>query len=642
MKKSYLIIAAIASVALASCSNDEYFGDPGGLTGDKAISFDMSTPAMTRAEGAEAAEMLNNNFVVYGFKTMGTGGEATTQKVFDNYQVNYAENTANTTESNSKNWEYVAKSGTYKNVPDGVTTNKGVVTFAANTTDNANAIDQTIKYWDFSATSYDFFAYSLGKGVTAGTPANTTYATSTAMSTNTAGGTYTLTGSTAELQECYISEKIHRIPIDANKKDAVQFRFLSFNSKVRIGIYETIPGYSITDVKFYTSNTDANPGTTVTLYDADGTASIPNGGTYTVTFDDNGKPVLTFATTTGYTNEAYQGFGTLTAFDGPEFHENDGSYLRKAANAPTYAGDATKQYYTKVLPNPTGIELTLKVDYTLVSTDGSGETIKAVGGTAKVPANFAEWKPGYAYTYLFKISDNPNSTIGTVEGLYPITFDAVVLDPILSTDEQTTITTVAMPSITTYQKDHATGTNEYVAGDIYVEVMNDGSLVTNLADAGKSALYELSGVASEAEVMDALNLRASEAGTATYITGRNGLKLTPGTLTFYETDDDSHLRIPGEDDKNITVDKGKAARFTATGSTYYAYVYQAATGTPSNQNYPVVLTADPGDWVASDANIYYSDAACTTKVTTAYAAGTYYRKYTNLNNTYGVKVIKVQ
>ena len=161
MKKSYLIIAAIASVALASCSNDEYFGDPGGLTGDKAISFDMSTPAMTRAEGAEAAEMLNNNFVVYGFKTMGTGTEATTQKVFDNYQVNYAENTANTTESNSKNWEYVAKSGTYKNVPGGVKDNSGVVAFSTKDANNG-AVDQTIKYWDFSATSYDFFAYSLG------------------------------------------------------------------------------------------------------------------------------------------------------------------------------------------------------------------------------------------------------------------------------------------------------------------------------------------------------------------------------------------------------------------------------------------------------------------------------------------------
>ena len=568
MKKSYLIMAAIASVALVSCSNEEYLGDPGGLTGERAISFDMSTPAMTRAEGAEAAEMLNNNFVVYGFKTMGTGTEATTQKVFDNFQVNYAENTANTTASNSKNWEYVAKTGTYKNVPNGVTTNAGVVSFAANTTDNANGIDQTIKYWDFSATRYDFFAYSLGKGVTTGEAPSTTtsYAKSTAMS-NTS---YTLTGSTAELQECYVSEKIHRAPTDANKKDAVQFRFLSFNSKVRIGIYETVPGYSITDVKFYTSDNDGNPSTTATLYDADGTASIPNGGTYTVTFDDDEKPVLTFETTSGYTNEAYQGFGTLTTFDEPEYNEGAGSYLKKVANIPSYAGDATKQYYTKVLPNPTGTELTLKVDYTLVSRDGSGETIKAVGGTAKVPAKFAEWKPGYAYTYLFKISDNPNSTIGTVEGLYPITFDAMVVETEEGT--QNTITTVAEPSITTYQNQAIT--NDYNTGaDIFVTVEGNGALLPLIdGTTQKAALYTFTGNHTEAEIMKALQVRTSTVdGT---ITGRNGIILTPA-----KDGDNPLLNITNKIGEK-TIGDNLVGQFTpAAGNYAFVYTQTAPTGT---------------------------------------------------------------
>lgn len=615
MKKSYLIMAAIASVALVSCSNEEYFGDPGGLTGERAISFDMSTPAMTRAEGAEAAEKLNNNFVVYGFKTL--SDNSTTQKVFDNYQANYVENTAYTTESNSNNWEYVAKTGTYKNVPNGVTTNVGVVAFAANTTDNANGIDQTIKYWDFSATRYDFFAYSLGKGVTTGEAPSTTtsYAKSTAMS-NTS---YTLTGSTAELQECYISEKIHRAPTQANT--TVQFRFLSFNSKVRIGIYETVPGYSIKDVTFYTSNGDANPGATATLYDADGTASIPNGGTYTVTFDDDGKPVLTFATTSDYTNEASQGFGTLTDLVKEEYKEDGGNsevknYLKKTANSPSYAGNATKDYYTKVLPNPAGTELTLKVNYTLVSRDGSGETIKAVGGTAKVPANFAKWQPGYAYTYLFKISDNPNSTIGGVAGLYPITFDAMVVETEEGT--QNTITTVAEPSITTYQNgdivdDYATYTP---ARDIFVTVEDaNGALLPLIAEnVTKGALYTFTGTHTEAEIMKALQVRTSTVdGT---ITGRNGIILTPA-----KDGDNPLLNITNKIGEK-TIGDNLVGQFTpAAGNYAFVYTQTAPTGTTPKYE---AKSFSAGDAV----NGYYCRYYYTPQTGDAQVGTTYYNSTT--------------
>ena len=126
-----------------------------------------------------------------------------------------------------------------------------------------------------------------------------------------------------------------------------------------------------------------------------------------------------------------------------------------------------------MLPLEAGTSLTLKVDYTLISTDGSGETIKVTGATAQVPAVYAAWKSGYAYTYLFKISENTdgktNPDLGPV-GLYPITFDAVVTE----TEEgvQETITTASEPSITTYAKGvNVTANNEYKTGaNIYVVV----------------------------------------------------------------------------------------------------------------------------------------------------------------------------
>ena len=312
-----------------------------------------------------------------------------------------------------------------------------------------------------------------------------------------------------------------------------------------------------------------------------------------------------------------------------------------SSNAATFAG-AEAPYYQTILPNENGVVLEMRVNYDLVSDDGSNETITVHGAKAFVPATYTKWLPNYAYTYIFKISDNTNGWTSTDKsdpaGLYPITFDAVVLDPIVATNEQTTITTVAMPSITTYQKDHAASNNEYVAGEIYVQVMNGSTLATDLHT--KSSLYSLSEAASEAEVMDALNLQASEAGGAAYITGRNGLKLTSVALTYNETTPDNKLYIPGEDGNNIIVDKGKAAKFTATADTYYAYVYQVADADDTNAIYPVVLASEPDDWSTTD-NVYYTDDACTSHADVAYADGTYYRKYTNLNKTLGVKVIKV-
>lgn len=125
--------------------------------------------------------------------------------------------------------------------------------------------------------------------------------------------------------------------------------------------------------------------------------------------------------------------------------------------------------------------ITLRIDYKLTSVDGSNETINVKGATATVPAEYTEWKSGYAYTYIFKISQDTNgSTGGSSTGLTAISFDAVVVD-----DEanglQETITTVSDNSFTTYgYKDDkvTTNGNEYVNGtDIYATVYSAGATV---------------------------------------------------------------------------------------------------------------------------------------------------------------------
>lgn len=147
--KKYIFLAA-SVLTLASCTSDDFLGDTPGSTpssANSAIKFDGNAGKITRANktGKEAADLLDNNFVVVGFKN---SDQNTQTIVFDHYNVNYGDKTATSTASNTKGWEYV---GQDQNV-------KGLGKKLAN--DNTTA--QTIKYWDNSCPSYDFLAFSFG------------------------------------------------------------------------------------------------------------------------------------------------------------------------------------------------------------------------------------------------------------------------------------------------------------------------------------------------------------------------------------------------------------------------------------------------------------------------------------------------
>ena len=173
--------------------------------------------------------------------------------------------------------------------------------------------------------------------------------------------------------------------------------------------------------------------------------------------------------------------------------------------------------------------LNLKVNYTLVSTDGSGEVINVTGASAQVPAVYATWKSGYAYTYIFKISQNTNGLTNPAAGpagLYTITFDAVVMNNEVD-GVQETITTVATPSITTYAKGAIVTTNdEYTTGsNIYVVVENGTALTAATA---KLYTVELeTGAAQTINEASVANAIANGGATSPYIvTDANGKKMT--------------------------------------------------------------------------------------------------------------------
>lgn len=543
--------------------------------------------------------------------------------------MEWSANTAGSTASNTADWEYVGKT------PSGNATVKG---------------PQTIKYWNYSAGQYDFIAYSTGKAeaVTGdGAVADGKVKVSViAAPTKDKPAAYTIQGATADLAKCYIADMCTAYNPEQTGKpkfgDIVKFNFRNLATKVRVALYETVPGYSVKDVHFYaddntkTADDKTITATAATLYP---TASFATAGTLTVSFPTVGT------SNTGNTDynkahvavvadkdktEASHAFGDLNYGNSDDPRLTGSSYLGTTLPNASYAG--TGDFYQTMLPNETGSTLTLRVNYTLVSNDGSGEEIHVYGAKAIVPAIYAQWKSNYAYTYVFKISDKTNGKTGLTdadpEGLFPITFDAMVTD--VQNGNQATVTTVATPSITTYQKGHdPKTTDEYSAkkGDIYVMVGDKTDLGTN----GQLYTVTTTGAAiSEATVHDALTIGFGGSGKASC----NGITLTDATS------DATITTIPGVDGNDITVTAGTAAKFTPAAGTY-AYAYEVSKGTDDTKTYlhtAVTLTGDtqPNDWTGN----YFTDQECT-KVATNYAAGTYYKKVTNTGATYAIKVIKV-
>lgn len=630
MRTKYFFLAAIAATVLASCSSNDFVGDqsPNDVSQNNsgAIDFGGGFKAVTRANhvGADAAALLGNNFVVYGAKSTATtaAGAFADTKVFDHYNVNFVANTAGTTASNTSDWEYVGQ----------------------DVHNHATTTPQTIKFWDYSAAEYNFLAYSSGTAteVSSGTATSGNLVVSAITPATVRTSAYTVEGATAaDLAKFYIADIVSKLKSTPDYNQKVVFNFRSLATKVRIGLYETVPGYSVKDVKFYSADATVGDGTPY-LYG--GATAFNEKGTYIVRYPtignansgniDFNKAHVGFTPAASDGQSALKTFSAMTGYVNRETSEAEGTvYLGRTAPA------ACLTPYLTVLPNEDGVILNMKCDYTLVAVDGSGETIKVTGASAQVPSIYAKWLPNYAYTYIFKISDKSNGTTGTGSdpaGLYPITFDATVIDA--EANKQETITTVETPSITTYQKE-SQGNNEYVAGTIYVMVQDkESGLKNDLDTEGQLYTVNVSGmnsntVLSETAVAEALNIGATTVGSTT--TGRNGIALTTAESNTGIT------AIVGPDGNDITVTAKTAASFTAAPSTTYAYVYKVSDIADTFLTTAVTVAAS----TVNNAEGYFTDMGCTegANLEGGYlAAGTYYQKVTNKNTTYAVKVIKVQ
>lgn len=494
MNKYFLYAASV--LALASCSSDDFLGENSGngQNASSAINFGGNAGKITRAtqNTGTPQEMLDYQFKVYGVKKMSENGVDKFEPSFTNYSVWYDD--AKNTTSNTNGWEYVGTKGT--------THGKGNVTFKD---------DQYIKYWDYAAEEYHFvagspissFTYNRNEDVAVAgmkIPSATIFGLAGHITANKEG-------TPLETNPVYVATPI--VVKKENYQKPVKFEFNRQQAMVRVGIYETIPGYSITEIKFHEATGEKTSNNIIL------TSATPdyfvggNGITGTVKYDwATAKPSYTFEyTDNGQLKKSsnwYAGFF--------EPHQKPLATTSTADVATLYGADAdmssTNGYFT-VIPTPsatTAAPILIKCDYTLTSDDYSGETIKVTGATAAIPAAYSKWDVNTRYTYLFKISQNTNGYTGddsNKAGLYPITFDAAVKE---STDAmQGTVTTVSTPSITTYQKSSVTNASvEYKTGEaIYATATDkDGKEYTLKTDGtvGNVQVYKLSKERNEAEL----------------------------------------------------------------------------------------------------------------------------------------------
>lgn len=436
---------ALAMIALAGCSEDAYFGqkpsDPVMKPSDFAsISFGAGSDKMTRA--TSGLETVTGTFKVYG--TKGTGNA----QVFNNYAVWHAQQSGQTL-TDSYYWDYVGASGSSQTPYTG--DESGTLT-----AQTPIVLDRTQseKFWDYEQDYYRFWAiapwdsnvkfYTDNGSGEAESAVNTDGIVTKAVLSNVGGHLNANTGSANSYTTYYVANPLKIAKTGYDQK--VNFTFGRVESKVRVGIYETVPGYEISDITFYQTRisntgkilkvdgTDA-AGNVVTgrknivLNRTDmafvGNATAGTAGTATVTYDNTN---LTYSVSYDASSISSQKFFEAGFMTGVPATGSTAATLWGADGDM----DATSHYFT-VLPTPTekgnygapyadnAKPIYICCDFTLKSNDGNSvEEIHVKGATAVIPATYTTWKPNHAYTYLFKISRNSNGTTGKWDPTGPV------------------------------------------------------------------------------------------------------------------------------------------------------------------------------------------------------------------------------
>lgn len=336
-----------------SAQDDPVVPDPDAPTTSIAFSSNNSKwqdEQTTRGAG-NGLETLFTSFRVWGYKTTSdVSALSSSQIVMDGYKVVLTQGSAGNTASNTADWEYVGIENPLLSIP------------------------QTIKYWDHSATSYRFFAYSpFRSDVTVTTPtaadpnvslnfpfeySDAATATSSPYASRLWLATPSSNGTSATSPAYGSCVTLTFAPIIAK----VRFRFIYPNGTKSV----TMRNIQFGDSRFL---------------------DTPLRGTITASYPLTGipssqQPVITMApASTDATGKIL-----LTV---PYEEPSDAVHILKD---PTLY---QKWYYVPPLAN-----IPYEQGAYTITVNISGKKVSAT-----VPAQYMQWKAGCQYTYIFKLSD---------------------------------------------------------------------------------------------------------------------------------------------------------------------------------------------------------------------------------------------
>lgn len=369
-----LPISIISALCLSSCSSSQqdapFAPAPTPEPSETSISFGGNSGSWQDAPSSRAndngLENLFKSFRVWSYKTTNSAS----QLVMDGYCVKYTENTAGTTASNSADWEYIGVS-------------------------NPNYITQTIKYWDFSASDYRFFAFSPSdaRGVEIDKDDKDDKAKSFSIPYE-----YNENATTTDVpyvSDLWYSEKNTSDGTGSGTTTSqygkcVTLSFAPLIAKVRFKFSypDGSDGITIHDIRFRDSRYIDNEASAKTPLRGDITVAYPTSGTPTATTYANGStrylPTYSWTTKTGDADAT----GSLV-FTTPYEEETDAIHILPEG-APY-----KKWYFVPPIDIMNDFE---QGSYTITATIDGNNT------SATVPAAYMQWKVGFQYTYIFKIT----------------------------------------------------------------------------------------------------------------------------------------------------------------------------------------------------------------------------------------------
>lgn len=356
MHKHIFIISALA-ICLLSCSTPEQDDLLIPEPQQGSISFGGNRgswqDAPTSRAGETGLETIAKSFRVWGYKNTGgnhTDGFTEPQKVMDGYIVNWNQPATGGTGS----WDYT-----------------GIRNEELQTT-------QTVKYWDYSATCYRYFAFSpedakvtttlLQEGGNSTNQAETTSEEGSTNQTDKASKVSfqipfqydesATSSSTPYISDLWLSDN-QNFGDDKKYGACVKLAFAPIVTKVRIKFnYQENTNVTITGISFKHT-----------------AGEVPTAGNICINYPITGtetQPVYSWETTQR---------GTIN-LSVP--YEEEADKIHQTT-------ERKKWYFVP----PIGEQGT----YTMTA------TIDGKTSTAIIPAEYMQWKAGYQYTYIFKITE---------------------------------------------------------------------------------------------------------------------------------------------------------------------------------------------------------------------------------------------